>query len=317
MIENRSSVPFLKWAGGKRWLAPKLAPFLIDELNRNRGCYIEPFVGAGAMFFAIQPEKAVLSDINEELINVYKEVRKNWLAIANELRGWPVEKDFYYEIRKSNQKSKFLRACRFLYLNRTCYGGLYRENQSGQFNVPYGSGDRTPSALWEKNLLQNTAESLKKNVSFAVSDFEKIISSAAAGDVVYCDPTYATKKRKQFDRYGKTVFNWKDQMRLAIAAESAMDRGALVLVSNSGCFQLKEFYPRSYQLELKRSKSIGNKASCASTHKESLYILDPLSRRRKWQKLGDITNKKMAKSICNSLSGKIVEIEDENTKITF
>jgi DNA adenine methylase len=296
--------PFLKWAGGKRWLAPNLAPFLVDELNKTQGTYFEPFLGAGAMFFAMSPENAVLSDINEGLIDVYKQVKHNWLAISNQLQSWPVNKKYYYSVRSTIPRSALSRACRFLYLNRTCYGGLYRENQSGKFNVPYGGGDRKPNTLWENNLLQRASFVLGDKIKLIASDFENIIASAGDGDVVYCDPTYSTQKRKQFDRYGKTVFDWTDQMRLAIAAEKAMDRGALVVISNSGCFHLAEFYPRAYRIELQRSKTIGNKASCNSVHQESLYILDPKSRRKKWAQLGKITNRKSSVSITPTITLK-------------
>ncbi len=288
--------PFLKWAGGKRWLSPVLIPLIRGELQRTQGEYFEPFLGAGAIFFALNPDKATLSDININLIEVYFEIRRNWLAIVNEIKAWPVNEDYYYSLRKSVPPTRFKRACRFLYLNRTCYGGLYRENKLGNFNVPYGGG-RTHNALWEKQLLQNASAALKGDVNIQCSDFESLVNRAQEGDVVYCDPTYSTKQRKQFDRYGKTIFSWSDQLRLAVAAEQAMNRGALVIVSNSGCFQLNDFYPRAYRIELKKSKAIGNKAKSKSVHQESLYILDPKSRRAHWSKVGEILNRKSTTSI--------------------
>lgn len=283
--------PFLKWAGGKRWLAPKLVPLLRKELDLRKGKYFEPFLGAGAIFFALSPTDSVLSDINENLIDVYLEVQRNWLAIIDEIKNWPVSKDFYYHMRKSQPSSRFERSCRFLYLNRTCYGGLHRENKLGQFNVPYGGG-RSHNHLWEHQLLQHASSSLNNNVIIRCSDFEEVINSSNEGDIVYCDPTYSTIKRTQFDRYGKTVFNWSDQIRLAASAEKAMNRGVLVLVSNSGFLMLNDFYPKAYRINLEKTKSIGNKAKSSTTHQESLFILDPHSRKNYWRDIGEILNRK-------------------------
>lgn len=292
--------PFLKWAGGKRWLSPKLVPLIKNELEKTQGEYFEPFLGAGAIFFALNPSRATLSDINNNLLEVYYEVKRNWLAIVNEIKTWPVNEEYYYSVRKLVPTTRFKRSCRFLYLNRTCYGGLYRENQLGQFNVPYGGG-RCHKALWEKKLLQNASIALNSKVNILCSDFEEVINNSSEGDVVYCDPTYSTKKRKQFDRYGKTIFSWADQLRLAVAAEQAMDRGVLVIVSNSSCLQLNNFYPRAYRVDLEKTKTIGNKARSKSVHQESLYILDPKSRRKLWSRLGEIVNKKSTISIASKV----------------
>jgi DNA adenine methylase len=309
------NTPFLKWAGGKRWLSPKLAPLLQAELAITDGHYFEPFLGGGAMFFSISPVYAVLSDVNADLIETYKEVKRNWLAVANELKNWPVSKEYYNLVREGAPLTSFGKACRLLYLNRTCYGGLYRENKNGMFNVPYGGGERTPRTLWEKGLLQNASAAMGGDVSFFCSDFEKIINKSAVGDVVYCDPTYSSKNRKQFDRYGKTIFNLADQSRLAIAAEKAMYRGVLVIISNSGCTQVSGFYPKAYKVELRKNKAIGNRAKNDSANLETLYILDPKSRRSKWQSLGEIVNRKSNSSI-SKIEKDIIRI-NEVVKITL
>ncbi len=309
MNSQANNPPFLKWAGGKRWLSPILVPLIREELKRTNGEYFEPFLGAGAIFFALNPEKATLSDINESLVEVYLEIKRNWLAIVSEVKKWPVNEDYYYSVRGGVPSKRFERACRFLYLNRTCYGGLYRENKLGHFNVPYGGG-RTHAALWEKSLLQNASMTLNGDVNIQCSDFEILVSNAKEGDVVYCDPTYSTKQRKQFDRYGKTIFNWSDQLRLAVSAEQAMDRGALVIVSNSGCFMLNDFYPRAYRIERKKSKTIGNKAKSKSAHQECLYILDPKSRRGLWRGLGEILNKKSTRSIVSRVANNSTDVVD-------
>ena len=145
--------PFLRWAGGKRWLANRLALPIRTLLDQSRGRYIEPFLGGGAMFFAVAPKRSTLSDINDELINAFKQVREHPKYIANRLRNLPVDANTYYRIRDSSPRSDRGRAVRFIYLNRTCYGGLHRTNLKGKFNVPYGGGSRTPITLWRDGVL--------------------------------------------------------------------------------------------------------------------------------------------------------------------
>jgi len=129
------ALPFLKWPGGKRWLS-----HAIVELTKGRDTrrYYEPFLGGGAAFFELQPKKATLSDINPHLIETYDQVRQKPLAIAKRLAKITVDPDTYYHIRSQKPRSAVGRAVRFLYLNRTAFAGMYRENESGKFNVPFG-----------------------------------------------------------------------------------------------------------------------------------------------------------------------------------
>src|SRR5437762_3054909 len=131
--------PFLKWAGGKRWLLSKADELLPDMNNINR--YLEPFLGGGSMFFHVEPNTAILSDTNEDLINVYVIMRDNWSDLYTILKGYDKyhSQNFYYQIRSSKPRLLLKRAARFVYLNRTCWNGLYRVNKNGEFNVPIGS----------------------------------------------------------------------------------------------------------------------------------------------------------------------------------
>jgi len=280
---SKANLPFLRWAGGKRWLARILSQPLRQVLVQTSGRYIEPFLGAGAMFFALAPTRSILSDTNHELIGCFKQVRDGPASILSNLRRIPVSADAYYDVRRSVPKTDRGRAVRFIYLNRTCYGGLYRTNLKGQFNVPYGGGSRTPVALWRDGILNEASRVLQKcQCVLRCCDFEKSLGQARDGDVVYCDPTYRGMNRGTFDRYGATIFGWKDQERLKYAARAAMQRGALVLISNSATDELRELYASVLQLTLRRSKTIGNKALSESSHNELLAIYDPLYRTDFW-----------------------------------
>lgn len=204
-------IPFLKWPGGKRWLATDLIklirPFLV-------GTYFEPFLGGGATFFELNPTRAILSDINEELVNVYLQVQNNHNAVLERLKQIDVEASIYNVIRARRSLDPLQQAVDFLYLNRTAWGGIYRVNSSGRFNVPYGGGKRTPEPLWKKGLLSRAAKALK-NVQVLACDFELMLDKATTGDVVYCDPTYTVAHDcNGFIRYNEKNFSWADQLRL-------------------------------------------------------------------------------------------------------
>lgn len=275
------SEPFLRWAGGKRWLANKIAPLLANRLTNN---YIEPFVGSGAMFFRLQASKASLSDTNVDLINTYEMVKTKPSELLAKLKRLSVDSATYYATRESEPSKPLDRAVRFLYLNRTCYGGLYRENRSGKFNVPYGGGSRTTTGLWERNLIKNATALFKTNdITFSARDFGESISLAGKGDVVYCDPVYhSTFGREIFDRYGPRVFDWNDHIRLANAARNAHKRGATVIISNAFNEQVFNLYQGSIAFQLHKSKTIGNFSSDQSKHKEYLFIFDKPSTHEHW-----------------------------------
>ena len=291
--------PFLRWAGGKRWLANKLSPVLHKILKENGGIYYEPFLGAGAMFFELAPQKSILSDLNSNLIETYEAIRLDWFQVQQNMKQWSVNRETYYKVRSLQPNESFERAARFIWLNRTCYGGLYRENKSGQFNVPYGGGSRTPEILYKKNLLEKAGDLLKKNVTILDSDFELVIEQANTGDVVYCDPTYSNVKRGQFDRYGANIFSWSDQVRLARSAERAWSRGVTVVISNGHFDDLIPLYPKAYRIPQNKNKAIGNKSLNNNNGRECLMILDPSISRKKWQPLGQIENQRIGKKSLN------------------
>ncbi|HEV8714051.1 MAG TPA: DNA adenine methylase [Candidatus Binatia bacterium] len=200
-----STEPFLRWAGGKRWLAKALGPILSTRVVG--GTYFEPFLGSGAMFFALQPRKAILSDLNKELMTTFKEVTQHPEILAERLSALPTTRRRYEDIRKWRPRSAQDRAVRFIYLNRNCYGGLYRENRQGMFNVPFGGGERNHRRICRDGTLLHASMLLNRpDIEIFSCDFEQTMARAGDGDVVYCDPTYRQVTRQHFDRYGKIIF---------------------------------------------------------------------------------------------------------------
>jgi DNA adenine methylase len=265
--------PFLKWPGGKRWAAREIAAVVRSALT---GTYFEPFLGGGAVFFRLRPARAVLGDINHELITVYSAVRDFPDAVLGALRRLPVTTKDYYRIRESRPRTDTARAARFLYLNRTAFAGIYRLNRRGLFNVPYGGGDRTPAMLWETNILRSAAAALA-GAELRESDFQSVIADARRGDVVYCDPTYTVAHdHNGFVRYNERNFSWLDQQRLASAARQAAGRGVTVLVSNAHHRAVKALYMGSEALTLERQSRVSADRTKRRHVKEYLFVLGPL-----------------------------------------
>jgi len=242
--------PFLKWPGGKRWLVPWLQEF-IGERRFER--YFEPFLGGGALFFALHPRKSVLSDVNPDLINAYKQTKLNADLIIQKLKAIPVNARTYGGLRKSIPDDPLDRAIRFLYLNRTAFSGIYRLNREGQFNVPYGGGERTAEPLWRDQLLLKAARRLHR-ARLVVGDFESVLEEAGAGDLVYCDPTYTVAHNNNgFIRYNERNFAWEDQKRLALCCRRLARRGATVIVSNADHADIVELFRPELHFTLERN----------------------------------------------------------------
>ena len=269
---GKSALPFLKWPGGKRWLTPTL-------LNHLRGqtfeTYHEPFLGGGALFFALRPSRAVISDINGDLINVYRQVKYHPSSLVNGLQPLPVTKRTYESIRKWQPECVLDRAIRFLYLNRTAFAGMYRLNQNGQFNVPYGGGERTPVALWETGLIR-TASRVLQSAQLRVCDFEEVMAATKAGDLVYCDPTYTVAHNNNgFVRYNEKNFSWEDQKRLATCCQAASRRGALVIVSNACHDELLRLFDPPRHFPVVRQNRLCPRIEHRRATEEYLFIFPP------------------------------------------
>jgi DNA adenine methylase len=229
--------PFLKWAGGKRWL---FTPDFVEALPSFER-YIEPFLGGGAGFFALKPSEAVLSDINPELINLYEKIREKPQTITRGLRFLQRahNKELYYKIRARGYTAGTCGAIRTLYLNRTCWNGLFRLNMQGQFNVPIG----TKNTIHDNNESFENYSALLRPVTLLCQDFEKTISIAKRGDLLFVDPPYTVKHNVNgFLKYNESIFSWDDQMRLARSLQKAKNRGASVILTNADHKSVRSLY---------------------------------------------------------------------------
>jgi len=262
--EAKAPPPFLKWAGGKRWLVPLLADILPSRFHR----YFEPFLGSGAVFFHLRPDAAVLSDLNAELIHTYRCVRADWMVILSLLEKHQRQHSpsYYYRMRRLMPTDPFERAARFIYLNRTCWNGLYRVNLRGEFNVPIGT---KMSVILPADDFESAAEALR-HAKLLDCDFEEIIQLAGKGDFVYVDPPYTVNhKFNGFLKYNENLFQWQDQIRLRDCLLRSKCRGAKILVSNADHASVRRLYRGMGELiSLARNSVIAGDSSCRGRRRE-------------------------------------------------
>lgn len=234
--------PIVKWVGGKRQLMFELIKNMPKSYNR----YFEPFIGGGALFFELQPEQAYISDMNEELINLYSVVRDNVYELIKDLSKHEVSKEYFLEIRNIDRTEQYTefsdveRASRFIYLNRTCFNGMYRVNSQGQFNVPFGHY-KNPRIIDENNLL-NCSELLKKT-EIKCADFSEILTKVKKGDLVYFDPPYVPlNETSSFTSYTKDGFDINMQFKLRDVCDELDNNGVKFMLSNSDTKLVNELY---------------------------------------------------------------------------
>ena len=228
--------PFLKWAGSKRKILPRLAEYWRPDYKR----YVEPFAGSAALFFFIQPKRALLGDINSDLIKTYNVVRKNPDNFYSALLELPAGEKHYYRIRRQfvSCLSEFRRAVLFVYLNRHCFNGIYRTNGDGQFNVPFGG--RKPGIIPPIETFRKCSLLLQRT-TLRACDFGHILSDTRKGDFVYIDPPYALESRRVFREYGPRHFSKDDLKRLADHLTHMNNRGVKFLVSYADCAEARSF----------------------------------------------------------------------------
>ncbi len=234
--------PIVKWVGGKRQLMFELIKNMPKEYNR----YFEPFIGGGALFFELQPQNAYISDMNEELINLYSVVRDNVYELIEDLSKHEVSKEYFLGIRNIDRTEKYAelsdveRASRFIYLNRTCFNGMYRVNSHGQFNVPFGHY-KNPRIIDENNLL-NCSKLLKKT-EIKCADFSEILTKVKKGDFVYFDPPYVPlNETSSFTSYTKDGFDIDMQFKLRDVCDELDSKGVKFMLSNSDTKLVNELY---------------------------------------------------------------------------
>jgi len=232
--------PFVKWAGGKRRLLEQYSTFFPPMTRYRR--YFEPFLGGGAVFFHLQPKNAVLGDLNAELINCYKMVKEQPEELIALLKKYRSTEKHFYQTREINPSKlpPLERASRFIYLNKTCYNGLYRVNSNGMFNVPFGRYQH-PS-ICDAAAIRAASLALK-SAQLKISSFEKTAATARRGDFIYFDPPYVPLSRTaSFTNYTSDDFDEAAQIKLARLVRELDSLGCLVMVSNSDTEFVRELY---------------------------------------------------------------------------
>lgn len=249
--------PFLKWAGGKSKLIAQYIPYFPKTFTT----YYEPFLGGGAVFFHWQPKVAVLSDINPELVNVYCCVRDNVNDLIELLTEHQQKhnQEYYYQLRSHDPDSNLERAARFIYLNKTCFNGLYRENAKGQFNVPMGRYKNPKICNPE---LLTTASFLLQNAEIKVRPFQDILKLATEQDFVYFDPPYyPISKTSNFTAYSRYDFTEANQIELKQVFKALAENNVKVMLSNSDCPFIRELYQEFNIHTINAARMINSKAS--------------------------------------------------------
>ena len=269
--------PFVKWAGGKR----QLIPVLNENLPKTFGTYYEPFIGGGALLFHILTErdgqKCSISDLNSDLALAYTTIRDRIDDLISSLKSHEKNyqkdsKSYYYAVRESNPRSEIEKTSRLLFLNRTCFNGLYRVNSKGKFNVPLGRYTN-PNIVNEDNLRAVSATLQASKVSIKCRDFEAVLRDAKKGDLVYFDPPYQpVSDTANFTSYTNKDFTDKDLERLADLCNKLDSKGCKVLLSNSDSKQVSDmFSTKSWKVnKIQANRSINSNSKKRTGHFELL-----------------------------------------------
>jgi DNA adenine methylase len=263
--KNKLVAPVLKWVGGKRQLIETFLPLLPKRITS----YCEPFVGGGALLFHLQPNTAYINDINTDLICVYTVIKDSVDELIEELKKYKNKSNFFYSVRdwdrdreKYSSLSEVEKAARILYLNKTCYNGLYRVNNAGEFNSPFGNY-RNPNIVNEPVLRAVSSYFNSATVHFSSVDYAEVLAGIKKGTFVYLDPPYdPVSETSSFTGYSKRGFSKEDQKRLRRSCDELHKRGIKFMLSNSATPFIREQY-REYHITVVQAKrainSIGSK----------------------------------------------------------
>jgi DNA adenine methylase len=265
--------PIVKWVGGKR----QLLPIIKDNLPEKFTTYYEPFVGGGAVLFGIQPEKAIINDINEELINLYSVVKNNVSDLLIDLKKHRNESNYFYEVRSWDRDPFFYKnltsiekASRLLFLNKTCYNGLFRVNQLGQFNSPFGSY-KNPVILDYERLIAVSNYFQKAKIEFKNTDFENSLKGIRKNAFVYFDPPYdPISSSSNFTGYSKGGFGKEEQVRLKKLCDKLDGKGVNFILSNSDTPFICDLYKDFKIIKVKAKRSINSDPTKRGTINEIL-----------------------------------------------
>jgi len=263
---NRLAQPFLKWAGGKRQLLPEIRPHLAKGMVGNPR-YYEPFIGGGAVLFDLQPKVAVINDFNEEIINVYQTIENDVDALIKDLRKHRNDADYYYKLREADRDPRYKswtpveRASRVIFLNKTCYNGLFRVNSQGQFNVPFGKY-KSPNIVNEVILKAVSAYLRTATITCKCGDFEDALKGVNKNSFIYFDPPYhPISNTSSFTGYALNGFDENEQKRLKKLCDKLDKLGCKFLLSNSYCDFIVDLYRGYNQIEIQATRNINSVGS--------------------------------------------------------
>lgn len=270
MTKNKSEIvkmqPFLRWAGGKRWLVSRLRSKLdISQFTS----YHEPFIGGGAMLFSFLPENAFISDVNEQLMQAYLIMKENPEAIIEFIQALRTDEETYYRVRSMAPQNEIEAAGRFIYLNRTSFNGIYRVNLRGEYNVPWG---KKLNYQFDYENLRKVGKYLQK-VEISHGDFELCLEHVRENSLVFLDPPYIMSKNNNvFLKYNQRAFSEQDQERLADMIEEIKRRGAFYILTNSNHEKVIETFDKGdNRIELTRTSLIGGTNAKRGAYEECIF----------------------------------------------
>lgn len=260
MNKNKLIAPFLKWVGGKR----QLMPIITELMPKKFTNYYEPFVGGGAVLFHTQPKNAVINDLNENLINVYKTIKNNPEELIADLKTHKNESEYFYDIRILDRTVDFenlsdiKKASRVIYLNKTCYNGLYRVNNSGEFNSPFGRY-KNPNIINDITIRAVSKYFNKNKIQILNTDYEKVLEDPEKGSFVYFDPPYhPVSKSSNFTGYIQGGFDMYEQIRLRDLCVKLDKKGIKFMLSNSAVPLIEDIYKEFNITYVKANRSINS-----------------------------------------------------------
>ncbi len=264
MAKNKLAMPVVKWVGGKRQLLDEITPMLPERMTT----YCEPFLGGGAVLFSLQPSKAIVNDLNEDLISVYETIRDDVEALIESLKKHENTSEYFYAIRDMDRDKKIYqamsrveKASRLIYLNKTCFNGLFRVNSSGEFNSPFGHY-KNPNIVNEPVLRAVSKYFNTSNIVFCCEDFAETLNRVGKGSFVYLDPPYdPVSDTASFTDYNKGGFDQNEQIRLKQCCDELTKRGVKFMLSNSATEFIKALYKDYHITIVKAKRAINSDAS--------------------------------------------------------
>ena len=276
MTENTLLAPILKWVGGKRQLLNDILPLI-----KSKGTYIEPFLGGGAVLFAHQPKKAIVNDYNSELMNVYQVIKSHpeQLIQLLQIHQNNNSEEYYYKTRELDRTEEYKelspiqKASRIIYLNKTCYNGLYRVNSSGHFNSPYGKY-KNPSIV-NAPIIRAISKYFNDNeITLLQGDYKEALKKAKKGSFVYLDPPYMPiSSSANFTGYTENGFGYKQQEELKKECDKLREKEIRFVLSNSDCSEIRELY-KEYKIQTVQAKRAinSNSAKRGEINEVLIYI---------------------------------------------